>query len=142
MFGLGGWQRLHHLVVAQGSLSSRRPLRGLHVHAPWRRSPHRTLNLDHHQRRTNRDHFAFCARHFTDNARNRAFHLDGRLVGHHVGKRLVFLDPVARLDMPGDDFGLGNAFADVRQLECERAMASILHHRVQWHMPMRTGPGK
>jgi hypothetical protein len=40
-----------------------------------------------------------------------------RLVGHHVGKLLVFLDLVADLDVPGDDLGLGNAFADVGQLE-------------------------
>ena len=48
---------------------------------------------------------------------NRRFHLDRRLVGHHVGQLLIFLDALADLDVPGDDFGLGNAFADVRQTE-------------------------
>ena len=45
------------------------------------------------------------------------FHLDRRLVGHHVGERLVLVDLVADLDVPGDDLGLGDAFADVGQLE-------------------------
>ena len=45
------------------------------------------------------------------------FHFDRGLVGHHVGELLVFLDAVADLDVPGDDLGLGNAFADVGQLE-------------------------
>src|SRR3546814_20536526 len=50
-------------------------------------------------------------------ARYRGFHLDRGLVGHHVGELLVLLDRVADLDVPLDDLGLGNAFADVGQLE-------------------------
>ena len=57
---------------------------------------------------------------FEHRARDRRFHLDRRLVGHHVGELLVFLDRVADLDVPGDDLGLGNAFADVGQLELVR----------------------
>ena len=39
------------------------------------------------------------------------------LVGHHVGQRLVLGDRVARLDMPGDQFDLGDAFAEVGHLD-------------------------
>jgi hypothetical protein len=37
---------------------------------------------------------------------------------------LVFVDPVADLDMPGDDLGLGGAFADIGQLEDVAPMLS------------------
>ena len=70
------------------------------------------------------------------------FHLDRRLVGHHVGELLVFLDAVADLDVPGDDLGLGDAFADIGQLEF------VAGHRAQSSNaflsagPSRAGPGK
>ncbi|MNN74166.1 hypothetical protein D3C81_1903360 [compost metagenome] len=41
------------------------------------------------------------------------------LVGHDVGDDLVFLDHIADRDVPGDQFGLGGAFAHVGQLEDE-----------------------
>ena len=50
-------------------------------------------------------------------AGDRRFHFDRRLVGHHVGDLLVLGDRVADLDVPGDNLGLGNAFADVGQFE-------------------------
>ena len=43
--------------------------------------------------------------------------LDRRLVGHHGRQDLVFDDLVADHDVPFDDLGFGNAFADVRQLD-------------------------
>jgi hypothetical protein len=49
-------------------------------------------------------------------------HLNGRLIRHHVNERRVFLHHVAHAHVPGDDFGLGRAFAHIRQLE------SILAH--------------
>jgi hypothetical protein len=55
--------------------------------------------------------------HFDNAAGDRRLHLHRRLVGHHVGELLILLDHVADLDVPGDDLGLGNAFADVGQLE-------------------------
>ena len=65
---------------------------------------------------------------------------DRRLVGHHVGQLLVFLDLVADLDVPGDDLGLGNAFANVGQLELiGRHYASSTFFRAFF---MRIGPGK
>ena len=67
----------------------------------------------------NRDLFAIAdlAREFDNDTRYRRFHFDGRLVGHHIGELGIFLDAFADLDMPSDDFGLGNAFADVGQTE-------------------------
>ena len=58
-------------------------------------------------------------------ARDRRLHLDRRLVGHHVGELLVLLDAVADRDVPRDDLGLGNALADVRQLEGEAAPSCV-----------------
>jgi hypothetical protein len=78
------------------------------------------FRLDLHQHRSDRHLIAGFTRQTHDGARDRAFHLDRRLVGHHVGDRLVFLDPVADLDVPADNLRLRNAFADVRQLECEQ----------------------
>ena len=75
------------------------------------------LGLDLDQHAADRDLVADFAGQLGHRARDRRFHFDRRLVGHHVGELLVFLDAVADLDVPRDDFGLGNAFADVGQLE-------------------------
>ena len=101
----------------------------------------RVLGFDHHQCSTDRDLIANVARQFDDNARHGRFHLDGRLVGHHVGDVLIFLDTVADRDVPGDDLGLGDAFADVGQLEGKAGhYASFMIFLRAW--PIRTGPGK
>ena len=68
------------------------------------------------------------------------FHLDRRLVGHHVGDLLVLGDRVADLDVPGDDLGLGNAFADVGQLEFVARHQSAITFSSAFFM--RFGPGK
>jgi hypothetical protein len=47
------------------------------------------------------------------------------LVGHHVGDDLVLGHQVADLDVPGDQFGLGGAFAHVGQLEDETTHLSV-----------------
>ena len=73
-------------------------------------------------------------------AGDRAFHLDRRLVGHHVGDLLVLADRVADLDVPGDDLGLGNAFADVGQLEFVASHQSAITFSSARFM--RFGPGK
>ena len=73
-------------------------------------------------------------------ARDRAFHLDRRLVGHHVGELLVLGDRVADLDVPGDDLRLGNAFADVGQLEFVIA-PSVRHHFLKRASSCASGPG-
>ena len=97
------------------------------------------LRLDLDQHRSDRDLVADFAGQLLHHARDRRFHFDRRLVGHHVGELLVFLDRVADLDVPGDDFGLGNAFADVGQLELIDAHASSTFLRAFF---MRIGPGK
>ena len=69
-------------------------------------------------------------------------HFHRSLVGHHVDEGGVFLDEVADLDVPGDDFGFGGAFADVGELEDELAhglQASIVRRRAA---TTRAGPGK
>jgi len=81
------------------------------------------LNLDLDQHRTDRHLVSRFPRQPHDDARDRAFHLDRRLVGHHVGDRLVLLDPIPDLDMPADNLGFRYAFADVRQLECKESHA-------------------
>ena len=100
------------------------------------------FGLDHRERRADRHHVADFAREFDDDPRNRRFHLDGRLVGHHVGELLILLDRVADLDVPRDDLGLGNAFADIGQAEFEpgHRQTSFMIFLSAW--PMRTGPGK
>ena len=97
------------------------------------------LGLDLDQHRSDRDLVANFSGQLLDRPGDRRFHFDRRLVGHHVGKLLVLLDPVADLDVPGDDFGLGNAFADVGQLELIDAHASRTFFSAFF---MRIGPGK
>ena len=100
-----------------------------------------TLGLDLDQHRADGDLVTDLASQLDHLAGNRAFHLDRRLVGHHVGDLLVFGDHVADLDVPRDDLRLGDAFADVRQLEGEAGhYASFINFLSA--SPMRTGPGK
>ena len=98
----------------------------------------RSLDLDQHA--ADRDLVADFAGQLDDLARDRRFHFDGGLVGHHVGELLVFLDPVAELDVPRDDLGLGDAFADVGQLEFKAGhQRSITFFKAFFS---RSGPGK
>jgi hypothetical protein len=101
------------------------------------------FGLEYYQDRSDRDLVADLAGHFEDLAGHRRFHLHGRLVGHHVGDLLVLADHVADLDVPGDDFGLGYAFADVWKLEF------VARHRLPQFSracfsarASRSGPGK
>ena len=101
------------------------------------------VGLDHEQHRANRDHIADLASDRRDNTRHRTFDINRRLVGHHVDQVLVFLDPVADLDVPFDDFRLGHAFAHVGHLENEsRHGAGQSLRSLSMASPMRTGPGK
>ena len=76
-----------------------------------------------------------------DLARHGRRNLHRGLVGHHVGQHLVLLDRIARLHMPGHQFDLGNAFADVGHLDhmSSHGQASIVRLRAA---PTRSGPGK
>jgi len=71
---------------------------------------------------------------------DRRFHLDGRLVRHHVGDLLIFFDRVADTHVPGDDLGLGNSLADVGQLEFEPSHYSAMTFSSARFI--RFGPGK
>ncbi len=52
-----------------------------------------------------------------DGAGDGRWDLDGRLVGHDGGEKLVFQHRLADLDMPFDQLGLGHALADIGQLD-------------------------
>ncbi len=79
-----------------------------------------------------------------DDAGDRAGQFDRRLVGHDLGQNLVFLDRVADLHMPADQFGFSGAFADVRQFEdvvgsgCGRRPL----RRLRRHLPIGMGRRK
>ncbi|MNE20148.1 hypothetical protein D3C80_1132560 [compost metagenome] len=79
----------------------------------------RALDLELDQGAAHRHHLAGLAVDGQNLAADRGGDLDGGLVGHDVGDDLVFLDHVADRDVPGDQFGLGGAFAHVGQLEDE-----------------------
>ena len=100
------------------------------------------LDFDHHQRRADRHHLADFAGQLDHHAGDGRFHLDRGLVGHHVGDLLVLRHLVADLDVPGDDLGLGNAFADIGQAEGEACHAGQSFRIFLRAVPMRTGPGK
>ncbi len=48
---------------------------------------------------------------------DRGWDFDHRLVGGHFHQRLVFLEKIARLDVPGDDLRRYGALAQIRELE-------------------------
>ena len=68
-------------------------------------------------------------------------HLHRRFIGHDIDHRLVFLQPFAGLDVPGGDFRLSDAFADIGQAEdivCH-AQPSCVRRKAA---ATRPGPGK
>ncbi len=75
------------------------------------------LDLEADQRTADGDLLTGFAVQGDDDAGDWAGQFDRRLVGHDLGQDLVFLNRVADLDVPADQFGLGRAFADVGQLE-------------------------
>ncbi len=99
------------------------------------------LNLQPDQRRADRDGVADLGAEPEDFAVDRRGDFDGRLVGHDRGEHRVLAHEVADLDVPFDEFGLGDAFADIGQLDDVFAhdQASIVSRRAR---PTRAGPGK
>ena len=97
------------------------------------------LGLDLDQHAADRDQVADLARQLGHRPRDGRFHFDRRLVGHHVGELLVFLDAVADLDVPGNDLGLGDAFANVGKLELIRRHYASTFLSAFFN---RSGPGK
>ena len=72
-----------------------------------------TLDFDLDQHGSDCDDVTRLTRDLRHYARHGAFHFHCRLVGHHVGDRLILGNRIARLYMPCYDFSLGNTFADV-----------------------------
>ena len=101
-------------AAGRGRCRSRRP-------AALRRVSARPATSMPHQLGADRQHAADLAAQRERPCRRPARDLHRRLVGHHVGEHLVLRDHVADLDVPGDDLGLGDAFADVGQLDDARA---------------------
>jgi hypothetical protein len=83
--------------------------------------------------------------HFRGEPDNLAFggrrNFDGGLIGHHGGKRRIFLYEIANLDMPFHEFRFGNALADIGQFEHKLAhcYASTASRKAR---PARAGLGK
>src|SRR5690606_38462917 len=75
-----------------------------------------------------------------DPARHGRWNLHVRLVGHDVGQGLVFDDLVARRHMPGDQFDLCNAFAQVGHLDDMYAHTACTTRIMAW--ATRAGPGE
>ena len=69
------------------------------------------------QRRPGLDDVAHGAVQLGDQAGMRCRDLDHGLVGLHRDERLVGHDVVALADVPGDDLGLLQALAEIRQVE-------------------------
>ena len=128
----GGWSPLHQGRGAASTLGRLRLSAPERVQ-PWRAPgrPRRTrvprpLDLELHQRRADGQllaGFAVGGEHLAGDGRGQ---FDRRLVGHDVGDDLVLGDHVADLDVPGDQFGLGGAFAHVGQFEDVAAHPSAL----------------
>jgi hypothetical protein len=95
------------------------------VEGEGRRIP-RTLDLELHQRGTDRQLLAGFAMGGGDAAGDGRGQLDRGLVGHDVGDDLVLCDHVPDLDVPGDQFSLGGAFAHVGQFEDVATHLSVL----------------
>src|SRR5690606_29435976 len=79
-----------------------------------RRGIARPFDLQTDELRTHRHHFTHFAAQRLYRAVDRRRHLHRGLVGHDIGQHLVFNDGIAWLDMPFNQFDLGNAFADIR----------------------------
>ena len=76
---------------------------------------HRLLEFD--QGAADRDHVARLGVDHRNRAGGRRGHFDDGLVGLHREQRLVGDHVVANLDVPGDDLGLLQSFAEVGQRE-------------------------
>ena len=75
------------------------------------------LDLEPDDRRADGEHVARLAAKPFDLALDGRGDLDGRLVGHHGGQHLVLADIGAFLHHPLDELGLGDALADIGQLD-------------------------
>ena len=99
------------------------------------------FDLQPDQRRADRDGVADLGAEPDHLAVDRRGDLDGRLVGHHRGEHRVLAHDVAGLHVPFDELGLGDALADVGQLDdvLGHAQPSITSTSAS---PTRFGPGE
>lgn len=102
------------------------------------------FNFEAHEFGTNSDLFAdfTVERHDLSGAGGRDFHRC--LVCHDGGEKIVFANDIAKLHMPFDKLGLGNAFADIGEFNRKQShlispQASIIDVKAR---PTRSGPGK
>ncbi len=77
------------------------------------------IQLENSDFRSHRDHIPLGAVGRDKHPCYGRGHLDRRLVGHHIDQGLVLSHVVAGFDVPGDDLGLGDAFAHIGQFEDE-----------------------
>jgi len=75
------------------------------------------IDLELRQHRAGVDDVARAAGQLEHRARAGRRHLDHRLGGFHGHQRLIELDDIADLDEPLDDGGVGQAFAEVGEVE-------------------------
>ena len=92
---------------------------------------HLRIDLEFGERRAGRDHVAGLAVHLRELARERRRHFDDGLRGLHRDQRLVELDGAAFLDEPLDDRRVGQAFAEVGEVECLHVGHDFLSFVVQ-----------
>ena len=99
------------------------------------------FDLEPDQRRTNRDRLADLRAEPKDFTIDRRRNLHSRLVGHHSREHRIFPHQIADLDVPFDELGLGDAFANIRELDhmLTHDQASIVSMNAR---PTRAGPGK
>ena len=120
--------------------------RCLHLSRWWRIFGHRfwccssLVDLEHNQRRADRDDVAGFAGQRDNFAGDRRREFDGGLIGHHGADDVFLGDLIADVDEPLADLRFDGAFAEVRQLE------DVFAHSVSitLRMPaaMRFCPGK
>jgi hypothetical protein len=79
---------------------------------------------DDDDHRPDRDDLAFGGEDARDDAPGRGRDLDRRLVGRDLDERVVLGDRVALADEPARDLALGQALAEVGQLELVRRQVS------------------
>ena len=100
-------------------------------------------HLDRDDRDADLDGLALLGQQPGDRAVPRAGQLDHRLGGLDLHDDLAVLDLVARLDVPGDDVGLGQALAYVGKLELlELGHARPLSSRTCGRRRPGSGPGR
>jgi len=99
-------------------------------------------DLDRDDRDADVDGLALLGQQPGDRAVPRARQLDHRLGGLDLHDDLAVLDRLTRLDVPGDDVGLGQALAHVGQLEFPEHPSRPLSSRTRGRRRPGSGPGR